>query len=324
MRLDRRLLGWGTFFILLGAIPLAVRAGYVDAAQLERWWSLWPLLLIGWGLGLVLRETPIDWLGGAVTTLTFGIMGGSLIATGVGNIPFGAACGGEGGSAFPAQHGVLAPVSNVSVSLPCGTLTIEPVDGDEWSLSGTSWVGRGPVVKTEGGGLEVSGPEGLDLGSKGRPAWVIGLPRETQSIQLDLTLNAGEGRASFDGVYLNGVDVTVNAGDLSVDVSRANSLAGVGGTVNAGSLSFFLQASGAAEFTVNAGALNVCLPAGAAVRVEARSTLGSTNLDELGLENLGEDTWQSPGFASAEHQVRLTVTTNAGSFDLAMGGGCGA
>jgi hypothetical protein len=323
MRLDRRLLGWGTFFILLGAIPLAVRAGYVDAAQLERWWSLWPLLLIGWGLGLVLRETPIDWLGGAVTTLTFGIMGGSLIATGISTIPFGAACGGEGGTAFPEQRGTLASTSTVSISLPCGELTIEPVNGNDWSVSGTSWPDRGPVVRTDDGGLQVSAPEGFDLGSKGRPAWVVGLPSAAQGIELDLTLNAGQGRANFDGLSLNGVHVTLNAGDLSVDVARAMSLAGVTGTVNAGSLSVGLMASGQAEFNVNAGSLTICLPEGAEVHVDTAGALGSNNLDELGLEPIGND-WQTPGYDTATSKVILSVTTNAGSFDLAIGGECGA
>ena len=323
MRLDRRLLGWGTFFILLGVIPLAVRAGYLDAGLLDRWWSLWPLLLIGWGLGLVLRETPIEWLGGAVTTLTFGIMGGSLIVTGIGNIPFGAACGGEGGTAFPEQHGRLASPSTVSITLPCGELTINPVDGSDWTLSGTSRPDDAPVVKAEGGGLQVSGPEGFDLGSKGRPAWVVGLPRGPEGIQLDLTLNAGKGRATFDGLSLNGLDVTLNAGDLTIDGSRTVSLAGVSGTVNAGGLKVDLPVSGQAEFTVNAGSLTICLPEGAEVHVDTAGALGSNNLDELGLEPMGND-WQTPGYDAATSKVILSVTTNAGSFDLAIGGECGA
>src|SRR4029079_17884090 len=55
MHLDRRLLGWGIFFVLLGAIPLAVRAGLLDRALVGQWPLLWPVLLIGWGLGLLLR-----------------------------------------------------------------------------------------------------------------------------------------------------------------------------------------------------------------------------------------------------------------------------
>ena len=68
MHIDRRLLGWGVFFILVGAIPLAVRGGFLDAEErVSSWPSLWPVLLIGWGLGLLLRRTPVEWIGGGVT-----------------------------------------------------------------------------------------------------------------------------------------------------------------------------------------------------------------------------------------------------------------
>ena len=53
MHVRRGLLGWGVFLILAGAIPLAVRAGYISNDDLGRYWSLWPLILIGIGVGLV-------------------------------------------------------------------------------------------------------------------------------------------------------------------------------------------------------------------------------------------------------------------------------
>ena len=47
MRVNRGLLGWGVFFIVLGAVPLAVRSGLLSEASLANAWQLWPLLLIG-------------------------------------------------------------------------------------------------------------------------------------------------------------------------------------------------------------------------------------------------------------------------------------
>ena len=58
--------------------------------------------------------------------------------------------------------------------------------------------------------------------------------------------------------------------------------------------------------------------------VNSESTLGSNNLDEAGLSEVSEDTWESPGYDSAAEQVELSVTTNTGSFELTIGGGCGA
>src|SRR6266516_3293466 len=100
MHLDRRLLGWGVFFILLGAVPLAVRANAVAPDLVGRWPTLWPVLLIGLGLGLILRGTPLAWLGGAVTAVTLGLMGGGAIATGFSGVPVITGCGGGPGAAF--------------------------------------------------------------------------------------------------------------------------------------------------------------------------------------------------------------------------------
>src|SRR4051794_26724231 len=82
MRVDRRLLGWGLFFILLGGLPLAVQVGLIDQAVVNRWFVLWPLLLVGWGLSLLLRRSRIEWLGGAIAAVTLGLMAGGALATG--------------------------------------------------------------------------------------------------------------------------------------------------------------------------------------------------------------------------------------------------
>jgi hypothetical protein len=84
VHIDRRLLGWGAFLIIVGAIPLLVRGGYLDAGLVDEWPSLWPILLIGWGLGLVLRRTPGELLGSAISVVVLGVMVGGLISTGFG------------------------------------------------------------------------------------------------------------------------------------------------------------------------------------------------------------------------------------------------
>ena len=42
MHVRRGFLGWGVFLILAGAIPLAVRAGYITTDQVGRFWDLSP------------------------------------------------------------------------------------------------------------------------------------------------------------------------------------------------------------------------------------------------------------------------------------------
>ena len=66
MRINRSLLNWGVFLIALGGVPLAVQQGWADASIAGDLWRLWPLILVGIGLGLILRWTPVAWLGGAL------------------------------------------------------------------------------------------------------------------------------------------------------------------------------------------------------------------------------------------------------------------
>jgi len=63
MRVDGRFVGWGLFFIVAGALPLAVQGGYLPSDAASRVWRLWPLILVGLGVGIILGRTPLGWLG---------------------------------------------------------------------------------------------------------------------------------------------------------------------------------------------------------------------------------------------------------------------
>ena len=82
MRIDRRLVGLGLFLVTAGAVMLAVRQGLIPDAVAQRAWTLWPLILVGSGLSIVLAGRPGASLGGLVVALTFGAMLGGIAATG--------------------------------------------------------------------------------------------------------------------------------------------------------------------------------------------------------------------------------------------------
>jgi len=86
MSINRGLLNWGVFLIALGGVPLAVQQGWASSGIVGDLWRLWPLILVGIGLGLILRWTPIAWLGGALVAGTFGLIFGALLAGGVSGI----------------------------------------------------------------------------------------------------------------------------------------------------------------------------------------------------------------------------------------------
>ena len=324
MHIDRRLLGWGVFFILVGAIPLAVRGGFLDAERVVSWPSLWPVLLIGWGLGLLLRSTPVEWIGGGVTAVVLGLMAGGALATGFQGIPIVSGCGGEGaGTAFVTQRGTLATGGQLNVDFNCGTITMAAADGSDWSVTGSDAGGRGPRVEASGTSVSIESPDNSFLQDSGRNTWTVGVPK-TPQVGLGLTLNAGRGTADLAGASINSASLTVNAGSFRLDLGNAERLGDVNATVNAGDATISLPAGDrSANLSLNAGSLELCLPADAPVRIRWSGALGSNDLDDAGLTELEDDTWVSAGFIETAAHLELRVSANAGSFDLTIGGACG-
>lgn len=326
MHADRRLLGWGVFFVLLGAIPLAVRAGLLDKETVAQWPLLWPVLLIGWGLSLLLRGTPVAMLGGAISAITFGVMGGGAIAAGFGGVPFASGCSSPAATKpFVTHTGTLGTQARADLVFNCGTLTVATADGTGWSVAGEDRDGTGPTVESSGGLVSIKSDTNENLfGSSGRSVWNVSIPR-SPILALGLTLNAGEGKVDLGGASISTVSMTLNAGSLALNLSGTAQTGDVNATVNAGSASISLPAGDrAVNMSLNAGSLTVCVPAGTAIRAHWSGALGSNNFDSTGLNEVDNQTWTSSGFAEAQPHIELHVSANAGSFDLEFGEGCAA
>jgi hypothetical protein len=326
VHIDRRLLGWGAFLIIVGAIPLLVRGGYLDPDLVDEWPSLWPLLLIGWGLGLVLRRTPGELLGSAISVVVLGVMVGGLISGGFGGFPaFGACDGSSGGTPFGNRSGTLEADGQVGIEFNCGTLTVSATDGSDWSLTGSSPDGNPPEVDATFGRVEIRPGDRDRFGGffEDPSTWMVALPNEP-TLDLGITLNAGDGNVDLAGAHLDRLSLTVNAGSIDFELDQVASLSSIGVTVNAGSAAFDLPAGvDAASMTMNAGSVEVCVPTGTPVRVSWSGALASNNFDGAGLDKIDDGHWQTPGF-SGSGGLDLSVSANAGSFSIDFGGSCDA
>jgi hypothetical protein len=327
VRINRGLLGWGVFFIVVGVVPLAVQQGLVDEEVARRAWQLWPLILIGIGLGLVLRHTRAALVGGLVVSVTFGLMVGSALAVGFAPVGFGS-CGigsasGEG-DPFPTQSGTLDPDARVSVDMSCGELAIGATAGSGWTLSGSSEGGQAPEITGTGSRLTVRGNEHQGLTFLHASKWSMTLPTGTV-VRLDLSVNAGSTRANLGGMQVPDFDLSVNAGDAKVDLSEAVGTASVNASANAGSLSLSLptpQGTLTGDLSANAGSIKVCVPDGVALRIQSgNSPLGSYNFAGAGLTHDG-DVWVRSRSASGSARIDLSVSANLGSITLNPEGGC--
>ena len=63
MHIRRGLLFGGLFFITVGGIELLVRAGTIDANRLDEAWKLWPLILVGIGIAILLGRSRVAVVG---------------------------------------------------------------------------------------------------------------------------------------------------------------------------------------------------------------------------------------------------------------------
>ncbi|HEX6868126.1 MAG TPA: DUF5668 domain-containing protein [Candidatus Limnocylindrales bacterium] len=326
MHVRRGFLGWGVFLILAGAVPLLVRSGYISSEQLSRSWTLWPLILIGIGVGLVLSRTRFDFLGGLIVAATFGLMVGGLLGAGVSGLS-GTSCG-SGGSAtsFPARDGTFGSSGDVELEISCGELTVAISDGSGWHLEGTDDDGVGPTVEADAASLDIRSQRSGGtswLGFGGRETWALSLPAGP-TLDLDVHLNAGRADVDLARATLGAVALEMNAGSATLDLGTAAAIATLDAQLNAGSLGVTLpNHSMTGSIQANAGAVRLCAPAGAGLRLHTGdSIISSYDYAGHGLVQDGS-TWTTPGFETAAVRIELDTRANAGSFTLDPEEGCG-
>ena len=323
MHVNRGLLNWGVFFVLLGAIPLAVRQGLLSEEAVARAWTLWPLLLIAAGIGILLRRSPIEFAGGLITAATLGLIGGGLLASG--GIPFGA-CGDETGSKpFTPQGGQLASTASVDVRLNCGELTIETTLGTRWQVEGMDDDGSGPRIESTSSGVQITSDDRSGFSFVGsRDRWSVTLGTGS-TIDLSTTLNAGEARLNLFGASLGRFETSVNAGKLVIDLGSVAQIGSFDLHLNAAEARIALpELTTRATIEANAGSVTLCPPSGAGLRVQMNDNItASNNFAERGLVETTDNVWETQGFGAAAVQLKVQAQVNAGSLTAAPAGTCG-
>jgi hypothetical protein len=322
MHLNRGLLAWGVFLILAGLVPLAERAGLITADQILGWWNLWPLILIGIGVGIVLSRTSFEVIGSLIVAGTFGLMLGAFLAVGIGGFP-GGVCGKDlGTNAFAEESGTFNGPAEVSVEFNCGELAVSGAAGTSWAFGGRGDQDHQPIVEAAADSLRIRAAERsfVPFASTGE-SWELGLP-EGVPLGLRVQLNAGRATVAPGTGELRDVRLQVNAGSIVADLEDASSIGSIDVQTNAGSASVTLpEASVTGRVQVNAGSIEICTPAEAGVRIHAGGGLGGNNFADAGLEQSG-DTWESSGYADAAVQIELDAEANLGGITLNPDDGC--
>jgi len=320
MQIDRRWVGFGLFLVTVGAVMIGVRQGWVDPEIAGRAWTLWPLLLIGAGLSILLTRGAGAAVGGLVVAVTLGAIVGGIAATG----SFGSGlCAGDAndGQSFPETSGTLDRGS-VSLVQSCGDLTIGTVAGTTWSLGGVSSDGRAPRVESASDRLRIESDrdEGFDL--DGSTSWELVLPRDP-TVSLDLEANAGAGRIALGGAHLTSLSIKRNAGSVDLDLREVAALDSFELEVNAGSATLRLpNLSVSGSLQVNAGSIAICRPEGVGLRITLEDSVAASN--DFANHGLTErnGVWESAGYATAPLRIAIEAQANAGSLPLDPAGPC--
>ena len=156
MQINRGLLSWGVFLIVAGLIPLALRAGWLSASQIAGWWNLWPLVLIGIGVGLVLTRTPFEVLGSLLVAGTLGLMLGAVLAIGIAGFPGGVCSDELGSTAYDEQTGAFDGPADVDIEFNCGDLAVTGAGGSMWTFAGSGDGEVAPDIEADGSSLQNS------------------------------------------------------------------------------------------------------------------------------------------------------------------------
>ena len=325
MHVRRGVLGWGVFLILAGSVPLAVRAGFLTNEQIGRLWTLWPLILIGIGVGLILSRTRFEFIGGLIVAATFGLMAGGLLSGGIGTFSSGICVQADPTTAFPTREGALPTSGSVDLQIDCGNVTVGIGPGTAWRVEGKASNGTGPAVASSDSTLTVHSREG-EHGSTSvfgdRETWQVTLP-DTPRLDIDLQLNAGRATVDLGGAVVGAVDVRLNAGAATIDLSSAKEIGRIQFELNAGSLGLTLpNLSMTGSIQANAGAVTLCVPPGAALKIRTgENIIASYDYAGHGLVQDGS-TWTTPGFDTAAVRIELRTVANVGAFTLDPEGVC--
>ena len=320
MRSRPRYLGWGVFLVCLGIVPLGVQLGLIQAREAASLLRLWPLILVGKGLSLVLSLSRYRDVGRVLSGGVSGLVLGVFFAAGFGSAAF--FCSGDQAQAAPlSQTGSFGPSAQVGLELTCGKVSVTRSADASWTVR-TDAAGSAPSITADNGSLVVRSNAAANvtpLGASSNELWQIDLPAQT-AVSAGVTLTAAVGDIRLGPGNLGNVSTTLNGARADLDLRDVAGADYMTATLNASSGRLFLPASPIrAGLTLNVSSLTVCAPPAADLRISYSNVLGSDNFAAAGLHGGGES-WSTASGATAASE--LHITSNLSSVTIDRSGEC--
>ena len=280
-----------TLLIGIGAILLLNNLGYLDWTVWDAL-RLWPILLIGAGLEVLLGRQSV-WGSLVAAVILIGLIGGGIwLADTDGLRP-------ARGDLVDISYGRNdAGAAAISLEPAVGVITIGALVDSTDLMEGTIQVtGNGELVRTvsEGDPMEVTlttqgGQRRGTMGMYQRSTWQLGI---NSDVDLDLEVDVGAGDVTLD---LS--DLTIDSAYLDFGIGRADAT---------------LPQVNGAEVMVDGGigAVTVRVPEDVGARIFLDAGLVGRSLPSDYTHD--GDTYISPNYARADNRVDVTIGLGIGS-----------
>jgi hypothetical protein len=305
--LSRIMDGLGT--IIVGAVLLGNTTGFIAWSV---WWTLlmlWPVLLVAIGLRIIGRGTGQSWVGalGPIVVWVAFAYAVSTSLTGAGGFyPF------QSGASLTSgkQFAIFEPVGAVTEATMkfeggAGDIKIGSDSGQLISATGTSPFGEPLLeVKRDGSSAEVR----LGLGDKGfAAAGPPGIAAGKVDVELsDLVVWNAELQAGASSLGADFSRLKLRALTLSTGASRVDLKLGV-----------VPDEVTKAPIVVKAGvsSVRISVPRDAEARVVSSGGLSSTEVNG-DFAKVGDGSWQTPGYATAQRVYDISIESGVGSVSV--------
>ena len=322
-RTSRGAIFWGAALVTAGLVILAIQQGYVSDDILNEASRWWPLILIGAGVAIIFSGV----LGGIATALAgmlLGVLVGGLIG---GGANFSTACGtGDPGPLRAFEEGSFAGLERADVRIELNCVKLEVAGGAgkiEWSVEADEDAAANLDLSSGPSSLELRSKDSMVAGTDPRRHVALVVPAG-EGTNLTSQLNAGNATFDLADGQWGEINIDGNAVAIQLDLSDAEA-DGLESSLNAGSMGIQLSENSRVDgiqLSANAGEFHVCAPDGIGLQIIIGSNLAAShNLEEEGLDQDG-DMWRTPGYASADNQIEITFSGNAAAFTLNPEGGC--
>ena len=296
--------GIGT--LILGFVLLGNTTGVISWGVWLVLLSLWPVLIIAIGIGIIGRAIGQSWirtLAPVAIWLAFAYAV-AVSFTGVGGFTPIAPIN-TGAEAKFADSAPLEGATTASLDFTggAGDIKMHSIGGQLVTVRGSSPFGN-PQFGVTNSGTHSAVNVGLDsagnhfFGPFAAGSIDVGL---SDSVLWDATLSTGATSVDADFTHVKLRDLTVKTGASSLQLDLGDVPTDVA----------------KATVTIKAGvsSVDVTVPKEAAVRVVTNSGLSST--DVLGnFERKGPGTWQTPGFGSAANVYEINIESGVGSVSV--------